>query len=281
MMTPLVSTDWVLDNLDTITVLDASWHMPDSGRNAQLEYYELHIPGAIYFDIDVIANHESSLPHTLPTAKFFAQAIEYLGIRNTDTLVIYDRSMVRSAARAWQMFLHFGHREVYVLDGGLEKWINEQKPLSSHINRTYSNYPTPERFGNKFCAFNKVLEAIDNETQIIDARPSDRFEGTAPEPRPGLRSGHIPGSLNVPFSSLFNEDGTYKDIETLQGIFTEAGLDFTKPVITSCGSGVTACALSLALAILGKHDVTVYDGSWTEWGMRDDLPIETGPAPRK
>lgn len=275
---PLKNTDWLKKNLfrEGLVVLDASMHMSTSDRNARKEYLAGHIPGAHFFDIDAIVDPESNQPHTLPGAKTFAFAVREFGITNGSKILIYDNSDIRTAARAWWMFRVFGHRNVYVLDGGLKKWLAEGGELESGLERAdrsvyYADYK-PELFLSK----DDILANLDKkERQIIDARAKDRFDGTAPEPREGLRSGHIPAALNLPFADLYAKDGTMLTRDVLAARIEEAGIDLSKPIGTSCGSGVTACCLALAFARLGHWNTAIYDGSWTEWGADPELPIES------
>lgn len=275
---PLKNTDWLKKNLyrEGLVVLDASWHLPTSDRNAREEYLAEHIPGAHFFDIDAIVDPESDQPHTLPGAKTFAFAVREFGITNGSKILIYDNSDFRTAARAWWMFRAFGHRNVYVLDGGLQKWREIGGELEGGHERAdrsvyYADYK-PELYLTK----DDILANIESkERQIIDARAVGRYEGTAPEPREGLRSGHIPASLNLPFGDLYGEDGTMLTRDLLAARIADAGIDLTKPIGTSCGSGVTACCLALAFARLGHWDTAIYDGSWSEWGADPALPIES------
>lgn len=288
---PLVSTEWLASRLGdpgtqtvdaTLLPVDASWHMPDSKRNAAKEFAQAHIPGAVFFDIDENSHKASQLPHTLQRLDKFQAIAGKLGISNDTTLVIYDDSDVRSAARVWWNFRVMGHRDVYVLDGGLQKWRAEGRMLTDVPTEV-----TPTTFKATFQpeimrSADDILMLLqaDGKTgeQILDARAAARFEGSAPEPRPGLRAGHIPGARNLPFSTLFDEDNTLLSGDALRARFIAAGVDLDRPIITSCGSGITACVLKLALASLGKQDVAIYDGSWSEWGGDISLPIETGPA---
>ncbi|WP_262691335.1 3-mercaptopyruvate sulfurtransferase [Kordiimonas aestuarii] len=288
MTSPLVSTEWLASRLGdpgqtstsgSIIPVDASWHMPDSQRNAEKEYNEAHIPGAVFFDIDENSHKASSLPHTLPRVDQFEKSVRKLGISNDDILVIYDDSDVRSAARVWWHFRVMGHREVYVLDGGLRKWHAEGRPLTSAPTSS-----EPTMYQARFMpALMRTTDDIlmtlkSRKEQVVDARACARFEGTVAEPRKGLRSGHIPHARNIPFAALFADDNTLLPTEELRTKIEAAGVDMSKPVITSCGSGITACVLKLAFASLGKQDVAIYDGSWSEWGSDIGLPIETGPA---
>jgi len=278
----LVETDWLASHLDTpgLVVLDGSMHLPTTKRNARVEYLSEHIPGALFFDIDDIADDKSPLPHMLPPTEKFASRMKRMGIGDGMHIVAYDSEGLYSAARVWWMFRAMGHEEVRILNGGLKKWKAEGRRLEDGPPR----HRTERHFSATLNA-ELVRDAADvrgliggKAAQIVDARAAARFEGTAPEPRQGLRSGHIPGSRNVPFASLLNPDGTLKGETELAAIFAKAGVDTGRPVVASCGSGVTAGVVALALAILGRADAAVYDGSWTEWGADASLPIETGPA---
>ncbi len=291
MASPLVSTEWLASRLGdpgtqtvdaTLLPVDASWHMPDSKRDAAKEFAKAHIPGAVFFDIDENSHKASQLPHTLQRLDKFQAIAGKLGISNDTTLVIYDDSDVRSAARVWWNFRVMGHKKVYVLDGGLAKWRAEGRALTDAETKiqpaTFNATFDPEIMRSADDIL-MVLQAKGKAgEQILDARSTARFEGTAPEPRQGLRSGHIPGARNLPFNTLFDNDNTLLTGDALRAKFTEAGVDLNRPIIATCGSGVTACVLKLALASLGKHDVAIYDGSWSEWGGDISLPIETGPA---
>lgn len=277
----LVSTDWLAALLDDpqLRVLDASWHMPASGRDARGEYALAHIPGARFFDIDAISDARSALPHMAPPPEIFASRARALGVGDGQQVVIYDDSAVRSAARAWWTFRLMGYRDVAVLDGGLGKWRAEGRPLDSLPPTIRDRHLTPRRQPDLVCDVTQVARAAKlGDPQIVDARAPERFRGEAPEPRPGLRAGHIPGSLNLPFGRLLNTDGTLKSPEALRAAFTDAGVDLARPVITTCGSGVTAAILFLALERIGHQNHALYDGSWTEWGSFPDLTIATGDA---
>jgi thiosulfate/3-mercaptopyruvate sulfurtransferase len=264
----IVETDWLAQHLGSpgLVVLDASWHLPDSGRKAHDDYLNEHIPGALFFDIDDIRDETSDLPHMLPSQVKFASRMKKMGIGDGMRIVVYDSHGLFSAARAWWTFRAMGHKDVAVLNGGLRKWKAEGRPLEDGrpVPRTARHF-TP-------------LKDNDLVRQIVDARPAGRFEGRDPEPRPGLRSGHMPGARNVPSSKILNDDGTLKSRDELIAIFKAAGIDPAKPVVTTCGSGVTAAMLSFALAVIGQTNAPVYDGSWAEWGRENGLPVATGPA---
>jgi thiosulfate/3-mercaptopyruvate sulfurtransferase len=278
----LVTTDWLAQHLNDpdIRVVDASYHMPAVPREAKAEFSAQHIPGAVFFDIDGIADKTIPLPHMLPTAEVFAQAVTDLGIGRDSTVVVYDVYDLFSAARVWWTFRIFGHDKVFVLDGGLPKWLAEGRP-------TEAGAAAPKVAGEPIAArlnpalvrnADAVLANIDRKVeQVVDARSQGRFEATAPEPRAGLRGGHIPGSRNVPFNDLI-ANGRLRPADELAARFQDAGVDVNRPLVTSCGSGLTAAILALALYEIGQPDVALYDGSWTEWGGRADLPVATGPA---
>lgn len=275
---PLVSTDWLACHLqdDDIRIADASWHMPNQGRNAAADYASAHIPGAVFFDIDLIADTNTSLPHMLPPPDVFAAHMTRLGIGNDCTIVVYDSSEIHSAARVWWMLKYFGLNDVKILDGGLAKWRREGRPLNDSPVAPHASAFTAHQQDHLLASQAHILRASTNgETQILDARDAARFDGREKEPRPGLRTGHIPGSYNLPYDYLFCEDGTMKDERSLKKLFTAAGIDFEKPVITTCGSGITACVLALGLHITGHDNWSVYDGSWSEWGADPASPVAT------
>jgi thiosulfate/3-mercaptopyruvate sulfurtransferase len=275
----LVSTDWLAQHLEApdVHIVDASWYLPAMQRDPKAEYAEAHIPGAVFFDIDDISDTDSPLPHMLPSPEKFSSKVRKLGLGDGVRIVVYDGGGIFSAPRVWWMFRYFGHDDVAVLDGGLPKWLAEGRPVEAL---------PPVLRERHFTARVNTLMVRDvdqmrdisatGRRQILDARGPGRFAGTDPEPRAGLRSGHIPGSLSTPFQILIDpEDGTMLPADGLRRAFEDAGVDLSKPVVTTCGSGVSACTLALGLDLLGIPDVAVYDGSWSEWGGRDDTPIET------
>ena len=281
-MTPvLVSASWLRDNLSLVRVFDTSTHLPTVKRDALAEFTAAHIPGAMRFDIDTIADPDHAMPHMVPSPDGFAAAMRGLGLGDEDHVVFYDDSDTRTAARGWWMMRLFGHERVSILDGGLAAWRGIDGAMDSGDGTT----PPPGSFTSRPAAGVSVVDfdslaaqvADGSAGQILDARAAARFAGEAPEPRAGLRAGHIPGSRNLPFSELLNKDGSWKDNDTIRALFIAAGIDPAAPVTASCGSGVTACVLAAGLSRLGNDRVTVYDGSWTEWGS-SDAPIETGPA---
>ena len=278
----IVETDWLARHLDApdLVVLDGSMHLPNAGRDAHAEYLAEHIPGALFFDINDIADETSPLPHMLPSTVKFASRMKRMGIGDGMRVVVYDSEGLYSAARVWWTFRVMGHTDVAVLNGGLKKWKAEGRSREDGRPAPRSERHFTPRFHAEFVRDVHDVKALiaNPAVQIVDARSAGRFEGTAAEPRAGLRSGHIPGSRNVPFTTLLNGDGTLKPVAELRRIFSEAGVDTARPVVASCGSGVTAGVVALALAMIGRPDAAVYDGSWTEWGADQGLPIETGPA---
>jgi thiosulfate/3-mercaptopyruvate sulfurtransferase len=276
----LVSTAWLAEHLAApdVHVVDASWYLPAMNRDPKAEYAEAHIPGAVYFDIDEIADTDNPLPHMLPSPEKFSSRVRKLGLGDGVRIVVYDGMGLFSAARVWWMFRYFGHEDVAVLDGGLPKWQAEGRPVESLSPMPRDRHFTARVNGLLVRDFDQVKANIGSgREQVLDARSAGRYAGSEPEPRAGLRGGRIPGSLNLPFNELVDpETGTMKPADALRQAYEAAGVDFNRPVITSCGSGVTASALTLGLYLLGHRDVSVYDGSWSEWGGRDDAPIETG-----
>lgn len=277
--TTLVSVNWLADHLAApdVRVLDASWHMPHTGRDAKAEYLAEHIPGATFFDIDDIADERSALPHMVPPMEKFVSRVRKLGVGDGHRIVVYDSLGLMSAARVWWMFRYFGHDDVAVLDGGLPKWKAEGHPVEDMPPMARERHFTPRIRSMMLKDVTEVSQAVKlGDVEIVDARSPERFRGTVEEPWPGLRSGRIPGSKNVPFASLLNEDGTMKDEAGLRAAFEAGGVEIDRPVITSCGSGVTAAILLLALERLGARMTALYDGSWSEWGASEMLPVETG-----
>ena len=272
----LVSTAWLAAHLadPDLRVLDASWYMPALARDARAEYDAGHIPGARFFDIDEISDHRSSLPHMAPPPEKFISRLRAMGVGDGHQLVIYDGMGIFSAARVWWLFRLMGKTDVAVLDGGLPKWVAENRPLEDMAPILRDRHLTVQRQAGLVKDVTQVARASKlGDHEILDARSAARFAGTEPEPRPGLRSGHIPGSKNIPYTVLLNADGTMKDADALRAVFSAAGVDMTKPAITTCGSGVTAAIISLALERIGHRDHSLYDGSWSEWGMYDDLRV--------
>jgi thiosulfate/3-mercaptopyruvate sulfurtransferase len=277
-MEPTVTTEWLAKHLDEpdVRVVDGTWHMPQANRDARAEFEAAHIPGAVFFDIDAIADRATSLPHMLPSAAQFAASVGELGISNGHRIVVYDVRGVVSAARVWWTFRAFGHDDVAVLDGGLRKWRAEGRPVESGgaapARGAFTARLRPELVRDVEAMRANVARRT---VQVLDARSAGRFAGTEPEPRAGLRGGHIPGSLSLPYETLYRPDGTLKPPHELREAVTAAGVDLDRPVVTTCGSGVTASVLALALYLIGRRDVAVYDGSWSEWGSRSDTPVET------
>jgi thiosulfate/3-mercaptopyruvate sulfurtransferase len=279
---PLVSTEWLAAHLGDpkVKLLDASFKLPGVLPLPRDDYRTAHIPGAAFFDVDVISDHGIALPHMFPSEGDFAEGVGALGIGNDDTVVVYDAGGWVAGPRAWWMFLAFGHRDVRVLDGGMQKWRAEGRPVESgetfpdFISYSASFHPNFVR--NR----SQLVDNLDSRVeQVVDARPQPRFEGSVPEPRPGLRAGHIPGARSVPYAGLFDsKTGLMKPLDELRSIFAAAGVALDKPIVTSCGSGVSALVLTLALYRLGVRGTALYDGSWAEWGMADGPPVATGAA---
>ena len=275
----LVSTGWLEAHLKDpdLRILDASWYMPDSGRDPKAEYDATHIPGARFFDIDEISDLRSALPHMAPPVEKFISRMRAMGVGDGHQVVVYDGAGLFSAARVWWLFRLMGKTDIAVLDGGLPKWLAEGRAVEDMAPILRDRHITVSRQAHMVKDVTQVAAAAKlGDHTIIDARGPGRFEGTEAEPRPGLRSGHIPGSVNVHYARLLRPDGTMKPADELRAVFAEAGADLSKPAITSCGSGVTAAIVNLALERLGKRDHALYDGSWSEWGMYGDLKVAQG-----
>ena len=278
-MGPLVNTDWLSAELGKpdLVVFDATKYLPNESKDGYAEFLQGHIPGARYFDIDVIADPDTDLPHMVPTPGRFAKLMSTLGVSNTSRVVFYDQKGLASAARGWWLMGLFGFDSAAVLDGGLPKWQREGRPIADGE----PGVPRPTMFrpdyrAAKLRGVGDLLRNVKTQAELVlDARAAGRFTGEVPEPRAGMRSGHIPGSASLPYTDLLNADGTFRSTEAVRASLAQAGVDGSRPVVTSCGSGVTACILTLGLRIAGLPEGAVYDGSWTEWGGRTDTPVET------
>ncbi len=278
-MGPLVTTDWLAGELGKpgIVVFDATKYLPNEDKDGKAEFLKAHIPGARYFDIDEVADQDSDLPHMVPTPGRFAKLMAAMGVGNASRIVFYDQKGLASAARGWWLMGLYGHDQAAVLDGGLPKWMREGRSVESAAPAA----PTPTTFLPEFRAtrlrgVGDVMRNVASQSELVlDARAAGRFTGATPEPRAGMRSGHIPGSENVPYTDLLNADGTFRSVTEVTARLAKAGVDGSLPVVTSCGSGVTACILTLGLRLAGLPEGAVYDGSWTEWGGRSDTPVET------
>ena len=274
----LVSTEWLAQRLDApdLRVVDGTWYLPSQGKNGRAEFAAQHIPGAVFFDIDEIADTDSGLPHMLPSPEKFSARVRKLGLGDGNRIVAYDQHGMMSAARVWWTFRVFGHKDVAVLDGGLPKWLREGRPVEDRPPQPRERHFTA-RLNNLMVRDGaQIRRNLDERReQVVDARSAGRFNGTDPEPRPGLRRGHIPRSFNVPYGTLLDPTTqTFLPAEAIAARFRDSGVDLAKPIVTSCGSGVTAAVLSLALHLIGHNDVALYDGSWAEWGRPGDTPVE-------
>jgi len=276
-MDSLVSTEWLAQHLGEpdLVVVDSSWFMPASGRSGRDEYLAAHIPGSRFIDIDEQSDRSNPAPHALPDAANFGAAMGRLGIGRADRIIVYDNSPIHTAARGWFMFRHFGAEQVAILDGGFQKWTTEGRP-------TESGEPAPRAAIFSAIARDEIVtkQQLMAGTPLpwLDARGRPRFEGTEPDPRPGVAPGHAPGSRNLPFGSLYREDGRFKSLEEIRRLFDEAGVDPEEPFVASCGSGVTANSLIFAAHLLGNDRTRLYDGSWSEWGADPATPKALGPA---
>lgn len=279
-MHPLVTTEWLAAELGKpdLVVFDATKYLPNEPKDGHAEFLSAHIPGSRYFDIDLVADTDSDLPHMVPTPGRFAKLMAALGVSNASRVVFYDQKGLASAARGWWLMGLFGHDNAAVLDGGLPKWLREGQPTTSGEPAAHPpGYFRPDYRAARLRGVGDLLQNVSTQAELVlDARAAGRFTGAVPEPRPGMRSGHIPGSASVPYTDLLHADGTFRSAADVRDRFAAAGVDGSRPLVTSCGSGVTACILTLGLRIAGFPEGAVYDGSWTEWGGRSDTPIEAG-----
>lgn len=274
----VVSGDWLEERLGKpgVSIVDASWYLPAQGRDGKAEYDAEHVPCAVFFDQEKVVEPGSGLPHTLPKPALFAQFASSMGIDEEDTIVVYDGPGFFSAPRVWWMFRTMGAREVYVLDGGFDRWKREGRPTTSETTKIAPGFFEIDFDARRVASLDDMRMIVESgAAQVADARPAGRFTGKDPEPRPGMRSGHMPGARNVPATSL-SKDGSLLPVVELRKVLEGAGLDLSKPVVTSCGSGITAAVISLALASVGHEDNRLYDGSWSEWGGLQDTPVVTG-----
>jgi len=278
-MDSLVSTEWLANEMGAsdLRIVDATKFLPDSGRDAHAEYEAGHIPGAVFMDLAELVDANSPVENTLPPPEKFASRMQSLGLGDGSRIVLYDDSPLKSATRAWFMLTMFGAHEVAVLDGGIAKWKAEGRPVKTgRENLRHRHFTVWEDKKNVRSKADMLANLHSKAEQVVDARPAERFTGADPDPRPGIASGHIPGSYNLPHTALFNADGTWKRGDALKAAFEAAGLDLDKPIVTTCGSGMTASALAFGAHLLGKTDVALYDGSWAEWGADKDTPKAMG-----
>jgi len=277
----LVDTAWLEDHLNApdVRIVDATMFLPNVDRNAAKEFAECHIPGAVYFDINDIADSDTDLPHMLPEVEKFSSKVRKLGLGDGCRIVVYDSNGgYLAACRVWWMFRVFGHKDIAVLDGGLPKWLAENRPVTDEVTVLKERHFSARKNTTLVRSVKQIKNLLNApKEQIVDARALDRFLGTAPEPREGMKSGHIPGSISLPFTQFMDmqNHAVFKSADEIKSAIDQAGIDVKKPIVTSCGSGVTACVLAMGMFLLGHENVAIYDGSWSEWGMRDDTPVET------
>ena len=280
-MESLVSTEWLAKEMGAsdLRIVDATRHLPDTGRDAQAEYEAGHIPGAVFMDLTDLVDSNAPIENTLPSPEKFASRMQSLGLGDGSRIVLYDDSAVKTSARAWYMLKMFGAHDVAILDGGIAKWKAEGRPITQGKEVLRHRHFTAWSDDSSLRTKAGVLANLHSrDEQVVDARGAARFTGEDPDPRPNIAAGHIPGSRNVPYTALYNSDGTFKDEAGITAAFESAGVDLAKPVVTSCGSGITACVLAFGLDLIGKEDVALYDGSWTEWGADADTPKAIGAA---